>query len=360
MPFNATEYMIHYIEEKYKSNTIQIIENCCKRCLRGPTTIYDLRQISISDLISSGKIEPQLAVNAIHTGSAYHSTYLKDKIINVNSECVPCKYPANCNLTCVVCRGFIINRDEVQLDIWPGFFAHRACICACLYPGCKKFLPIPPTYLYLHRTVLMCEDHRSADALYKASLISTRTGMTNTNNAQKPDTNRPCIENRTHQIATPKLSVQAGNERQEGNPAMNPVKRNEPISRHTPQLQTKASIITKRPKKQAKADKFEEKGRSADITSFFAAPLNKPRCKQKAQTEDHEPRQLIRNKSTGEVFAYWKGNVAHHIETDEVLFTRENKELTSHPRRNKKLDFTPPMDMPPVTHDPVDQPTQQG
>ena len=50
------------------------------------------------------------------------------------------------------------------------------------------------------------------------------------------------------------------------------------------------------------------------------------------------PRRFIRNKETGEVFGYWKGNQAFHIETDEPLFPYEPKPINT----NVKFDYTPP------------------
>jgi hypothetical protein len=53
-------------------------------------------------------------------------------------------------------------------------------------------------------------------------------------------------------------------------------------------------------------------------------------------------RRFIRNKETGDVFGYWKGNTAYHIETDELLFSNESK-LSKLSNPNTKFHYTPPI-----------------
>ncbi len=79
------------------------MEGCCRKCLRGTPSGYNLQKNFIKH------------------------PYLRDSVINMKSEEKPCKYPGNCDLKCVLCFSLIINSDDVELDIWPGFKVHKAC-----------------------------------------------------------------------------------------------------------------------------------------------------------------------------------------------------------------------------------------
>jgi hypothetical protein len=317
MPFSAAQFVTDYLETKYPSEKLAIINGCCRTCLRGTPVVHDLKRTSISTLIKSSTLEPFLTINAIHTGSAYHAAYLKDKIINVRSDPEPCHYPGNCNLTCLTCRSLILNQDGVEVEIWPGFKVHRACASPCLYPGCKTFLPTLPVYLGLQRAALMCEAHKDTDAFRKLSISAapvSRAGQT------MPVKNPPKQTKQPSPPAPPKLDL-------------TPAKLEQP-PRKTFQF-----------KKQqlAKADKFQERGKSKNILTFFHAQASKPdkqtlAAAVKATSTPGEERRFLRNKETGEIFGYWKGNQAYHIDTDELLFNRD-KEPQGRP---VKLDFTAP------------------
>jgi hypothetical protein len=63
-----------------------------------------------------------------------------------------------------------------------------------------------------------------------------------------------------------------------------------------------------------------------------------------SKTAPREERKYIRNKKTNEIFAYWDGNRAIHIETQKVLFTRgqqddEMREIKKGKDSKRSLDF---------------------
>jgi hypothetical protein len=264
------EFVSEYLERRYHRPTITVMNGCCRQCLRGEPSGYDLKKKSIKELMIEGEIEPHQIASAFYTGSAYHAPYFKEMVINVKSEEIPCKYPGNCNLTCIICRSLITKGDEVELDIWPGFKAHKSCTARCQYPCCPNFIPTLPAYLSTR--TLLCKSHAPEKIEPEIAVIEPKPSKTET---------------------------------------------------FTPRKTFKKPIL-------AKADKFDEKGKSKSILTFLDASKKKVEV-EKVQVV--QPR-LLKNKTTGKVFGYWKDGTAYHIDTDMPLF--QTKEVST------KFDYSPP------------------
>lgn len=335
MPINATEYMTEYLEGKYPYEYLTILENCCQSCLRGSAVKHDLTKLSVRDLFKSGAIDPDLAINSIHTGSAYHSTYIKTTIIDprISREKHKCSHPGNCNLTCVVCRGLIVNGDNVSVDRWPGFSVHKACVTRCLYPCCQNYLPTLPAYMCLQRPALMCETHKSSDMLRKAPP------------AARVEKRKP--------IPGPIV------------PAERPISLPQPPTEPKivpPDPPAKKTFQFKRPPQKAKADKFQEGGRSKDLRVFFGGlnpvkksnPTSDPKAGGKRlvkitgggtmeiDLEGIPGRRYLKCKSNEEIFGYREGGKAYHILTGEELFQGDPSARAG--VKPLKLDFSAPPD----------------
>lgn len=334
MPFDVNTFVSDYLKQKYSRPCITIMEGCCRKCLRGKPVGYNLKQKSIKDLMDDGEIDPYQIASAFHIGSAYQSPYFKDSIINMKSEAEPCKYPGNCDLKCVLCFSLIVNKDDVELDIWPGFKVHKACTSLCLFPCCQKRLPTLPAYLSLQRSTLMCDMHKDSNAFHKVS-ISTATA----------------VQERMEAMSKKKVQHHTPKPIKQPQPLPNPEIPNQPsgVLIISSEPAVKKTFSFKRPLGKAKADKFDERGKSKSILKFFETPkAAAAKAKKianedalKASKTDEAPRRFLRNKETGEIYGEWRGDHAYHIETNELLFTRDK---TSHATgRPVKFDFTPPI-----------------
>ena len=335
---STVNFVADYLECKYPYSSIQITEECCKKCIRAhKSTKYNLENTSFKDLIERGAMEPHQAANAFHAGSAFHKACLKSDIISVKADGKPCKYPGNCELNCIVCRSLIEN-DGVELpDYWPGFKAHKKCVTPCLHPGCKSFLPTLPVYMRVERSEALCAMHANPKSQPKMIRVA----------AIKPS-NPILVKPVTPQkYPNPPQVNKMIKIYQEPKPTRLPQPLPEPRIVPEPVKVKKTFSFKKQTK--AKADKFDEHGKSKSIIAFFHSdpsnqsnPSNpfKPTQLQiqavMQSAKEEPPRRFIRNKETGDVFGYWKGNTAYHIETEEPLFSNESKPT------NTKFDYTPP------------------
>jgi hypothetical protein len=303
------------------------MEGCCRKCLRGTPAGYDLKKKPIKELMDKGEIDPYQIASAFHIGSAYQAPYFKDIVINMKSEAKPCKYPGNCEQKCVLCFSLIINSDDVELDIWPGFKVHKACTSPCLYPCCRTRLPTLPAYLSLQRSTLMCDTHKDSNAFHRVS-ISTATA----------------VQERKEAISAKKLPTMT----MLPQPGPGPEIRFVPTVLSDPAV--KKTHTFKKPLGKAKADKFDERGKSKSILKFFQTPRAAANLARKAIQEDalkaskmdDAPRRFLRNKETGEIFGEWKGDRAYRIGTDEELSFTRDKVTFGAPA---KFDYSPPVSM---------------
>lgn len=314
--FDVKAFVADCLRQKYNRPSISVMEGCCRKCLRGTPTVHNLKKKPIKELMDEGEINPFQIASAFHIGSAYQTPYFKDTVISMKSEERPCKYPGNCNLTCVLCFSFI-NSDGV--DLCSGFQAHKACTTACLHPCCKQRLPTLPAYLSTQRSNLMCDLHKDSNVFQKLS-ISTPIH-------KKPILPPPRQISLPAPLPEPKVV-----------PQLTPVK--------------KTFAFKKQPK--AKADKFE-RGNDVSILNFFQSPNHGPNAKTNQNAKKQAvalaasklpdaPRRFIRNKETGEIFGYWKGDQKFRFDNDEPLefksqFNPQEKPYGS----NITFDFTPPI-----------------
>jgi hypothetical protein len=333
MPFDVSSFVGDYLTRKYNRPCITVMEGCCRKCLRGTPAGYNLKKKSIKDLMDEGEIDPYQIASAFHIGSAYQAPYFKDSVISMKSEPKPCKYPGNCELKCILCFSLIVNSDDVELDIWPGFRVHKACTSLCLFPCCQKRLPTLPAYLSLQRSTLMCDLHKDSNAFHKLS-ISTATAVQKSKEAAMLKKPVNPILKPARQLQPSDLSQPSG--------VLIITSPTEPAVKKTFSFKKPLGKAGK-----AKADKFDERGKSKSILKFFHTPRADSAKERKAVQEealkasklDDAPRRFLRNKETGEIFAEWRGDSAYHIETNEVLFMRNG---SGHGPR-VKFDFTPPI-----------------
>lgn len=304
------------VGKKYHRPCITITEGCCRKCLKGTPTGHNLKKKSIKQLMDEGIIDPYQLASAFHFGSAYQAPYFKDSILNLQSEANPCKRPGNCNLTCVLCSSLIMNSDEVELSIWPGFKVHKACTGLCLHPCCKERLPTLPAYLS-QRSTLMCERHQDSNAFQRLTIRPL----------VPPSISRPLVPpSRPISLKPP--------------PEPRVVPPEPPIK--------KTHCFKKQPK--AKAEKFDERGKSVNILSFFGGATNKAlptdvkvqQAALAASKREDAPRRFIRRKDTGEIFGYWKNDQAFSTEDDQPLNFKSDFNRVPY-SSNIKFDFTPPV-----------------
>lgn len=305
--FEVKAFVSDCLRQKYHGPCITVMDGCCRKCLRGTPITHNIKKKSVRELMDEGEINPFQIASAFHIGSAYQAPYFKNAIINVKSEEKPCKYPGNCNQTCVLCFSFI-NSDGV--DLCSGFQAHKACTSPCLYPCCKQRLPTLPAYLGAQRSDLMCDVHKDSDAFKRLSI-------------SPPFQKKPIY------------------------PPPKPISLRPPEPKTVPLPVKKTFVFKKLPK--AKASKFE-RGNDVSILDFFKSPnpqnpKNPKDTKQAdalaASKRPDAPRRFIRNKETGEVFGYWKGDQKFRIDNDEPL---EFKSQSEKPYgSNITFDFTPPI-----------------
>ena len=325
MSFDVKAFVADHLKRRYHRPCITVMDGCCRICLRGTPSGYDLKKKTIRDLMDEGKIDPYQIANAFHVGSTYYQPYFKEIVVNMKSDAAPCQYPGNCNLKCVLCFSLIMNSDDVELDIWPGFKVHKSCTSPCLFPCCPKRLPTLPAYLSLQRSTLMCELHQDSSAFNRLS-VSTATAIQERKEALNSIQKQPPCPMKHPELDNVDIP-------------------SEPAVKTPSQLKTTHSF--KKPAAKAKADKFDERGKSKSIFHFFQTPkAAEAKAKKKVQEEaikasklDDAPRRFIKNRETGEIFGYWKGNDAYHIETNELLFTRDTP-MNCGPT---KFDFSPPV-----------------
>lgn len=306
--FDVKAFVVDCLRQKYKQPNIKLMEGCCRKCLRGTPITHNIKKKPLEELMDEGVINPYQIASAFHIGTAYQAPYFKNTVISMISEEKPCKYPGNCNLTCVLCFSFI-NSDGV--DLCSGFQAHKGCTTACLHPCCKQRLPTLPAYLSTQRSTLMCDLHKDSNVFQRLSI---------SNPTKKPILPPP------RQISLPAPLPE---------PKIVP-----PVAQLTPVKKTLA--FKKQPK--AKADKFE-RGNDVSILNFFQSPnLTKQKQIQEAALAASKlpdaPRRFIRNKETGVIFGYWKGDQKFRFDNDEPLEFKE-KPYGS----NITFDFTPPINL---------------
>jgi hypothetical protein len=211
-----------------------------------------------------------------------------------------------------------MNSDDVELSIWPGFKVHKACTTLCLHPCCGERLPTLPAYLSLQRSTLMCERHKDSNVFQK--LVISRPLVPPSRPTRLP---QPPPEPR---IVPP-----------------------EPVIKKT-------HCFKKQPK--AKAEKFDERGKSINILSFFGGPTDIKEFKElkelkelkvqqaalAASKREDAPRRFIRRKDTGEIFGYWKNDQAYSTEDDKPLNFKSDFNRVPY-SSNIKFDFTPPISL---------------
>lgn len=307
--FDVKDIVCGTLARKYHRTSITAMEGCCRKCHRGTPAIYNLKKKSIPELMDEGVIDPYQTASAFHIGSAYQAPYFKNTVINMKSEEAPCKYPGNCNLTCVLCFSLIMNSDGVELDIFSGFQVHKACTTLCLHPCCRRRLPTLPAYLSPQRSPLMCDLHKKSNAFQKLLITIP---------VKKPI----C-------------------------PPPRPISLPLPEPKYVPVAPVKKTFSFKKQPK-AKADKFERRDNTS-LLNFFHSPKLIKAADKKAQEaalaaskRDDAPRRFIRNKETGEIFGYWKGDQKFRIDNDEPLEFKS----TSYEKpygSNITFDFTPPI-----------------
>lgn len=313
---NVKNFVSDYLESRYNFPHVFITEGCCKRCLRGTPVKYSLEDTTFKELMENGAMEAHQAACSFSC-SKFRPGSFANELINVNSAPKPCKYPKNCDLTCIVCRALIEGEEGAELpDVWPGFTAHKQCLGRCAHPCCGKRLPVLPIYMFPQRSDLKCDAHKDTKKTPKA----------------------PIMHAKMVPAEPPRQIYQAPK------PTRLPPPLQEPRV-VPPEPAVKKTFTFKKPATKAKADKFNEKGRSKDILAFFRSPKQGETAEEVVQAvaqsaKEDPPRRFIRNSKTQEIFGFWEGDRAYHIETLEPLRMFNQREYIA---PKVKLDFTPPI-----------------
>ena len=356
--YDPKKYMASFLIHHYKGRSIQILHGCCRKCLKhGQPVIHDLQNQPWSSLFD-GIIDPYQTASVFFPGSQFHMAHFKKPILDLSAQELPCKYPATCEQTCLMCNKYI-DGPGIELKDWPGFKVHAQCTTRCQYTACQKRLPDFPAYINYQRSQFLCEEHQLTKGFQCMSIGGA---------PPKPPTTPV-------RAFTPKLLSQAAKEVKENveSPKPKPILvRSSPSATTTTTTTTtttkapstpeemkkrpdtptiKKTVTFKKHPGRARADKFNG-DRSKSITDFFAAP--KPSIIKQLLPMPEEPRRFIRDKQ-GVIYAYWKGDVAHCMKTDKVLFQRDFQRSNFSNKRiyAPKLDFTPPERFTPMEEDPT-------
>ena len=359
MLYDPKKYMASFLQQHYKGHSVQIVEGCCRKCLKnGKPSIYSLTTHPWSSLLDT-TIDPYQAAGVFHPGSQFHSSHFKKPLLNLRAPALPCKYPATCELTCLLCNRYI-DGPGIEMPQWPGFRVHAQCTSRCQNTNCQTRLPDFPAYINYERSLLVCEEHqltkgfqRMAIGAYVAPLLSeakseirkapapskpvslVRLTRTDSIHREKPDSPWPAGN----------LPKSVGLALAGAGPATPPKPDLKPTPKHDNPPAVRKTVTFKRPPGKARADRFNG-DRSRCIMDYFASPdklhtvPEAPLPQSLTPPDEVQPRRFLKNKH-GEVYAYWKGEYAHCIESDAVLF---KSSLSGRKLRAPvgKLDFTPP------------------
>jgi len=320
--FEPTKFVASFLSRHYKGHSVQVLRGCCRKCLKhGQPTIYSLATHPWSRLLEEETIDPYQTASVFYPGSKFHSAYFKKPVLNIKEPELPCKYPGTCELTCLLCNKFI-DGPGVELKDWPGFKVHAQCTAKCQFFGCTERLPDFPAYISYQRSNFMCDQHGK-------SLHDCMQGLTLT--AITPTLVSARKEVKENHVAKPTPLPK---------PAA-PIEKKPEQVKKTVHFKADSNFKSNYKKTRARADKFDG-DKSKAITDFFLSPKA---AKPTPPSREEAPRRFIRNKK-GEIYAHWKGDCAHCIKTDAVLFRSTNfsgRRVGSEPKC--KLDFTPPQSL---------------
>ena len=344
MLYDPKKYMASFLEQHYKGHSVQIVEGCCRKCLKnGKPSIYSLSAHPWSSLFLQNTIDPYQAAGVFHPGSQFHSSHFKKPLLNLQAPALPCKYPATCELTCLLCNRYI-DGPGIEMPQWPGFRVHAQCTSRCQNTNCQTRLPDFPAYINYERSLLVCEEHqltkgfqRMAIGAYVAPLLSQA----------KPEVRKVPIPVRPVSLSRPpSLSTLAQDSPRQEVPRpstpMPPSTPFKPILKAENPPPVKKTVTFKKPPGKARADKFNG-DRSRCIMEYFTSPNKLPAVPETLHStppDEVQPRRFLKNKH-GAIYAYWKGEYAHCIDTDAVLFKSSLSGRKLHSPVGK-LDFTPP------------------
>ena len=357
MLYDPNKYMAAYLEHHYKGPSVQIVQGCCRKCLKhGKPSIFNLSTHPWSSLLGE-TIDPYQSAGVFHPGSQFSRSHFKKPLLNLKAPELPCKYPGTCELTCLLCNRYIVDGPGIELAQWPGFKVHVQCTSRCQHPNCQARLPDFPAYINYERSMLVCEEHqltkgfqRMALGAYMPPLVSQCKPEVKSP-ADMKKTPRPVSLSRpvspSKQVSPSKAAAVPPTKEFVKTPVKSALRPADPASKPPIPRKTdaepavKKTVQFKTPKKplgKARADKFNG-DKSQCITDFFKNPsapvsLTPP-------PEDDQPRRFIRNKQ-GEIYAYWKGEFAHCLKTDAVLFKSNFSGKGKVGGARYKLDFTPP------------------
>jgi hypothetical protein len=323
--YDPKKYISTFMSQHYKGHSIQILEGSCKKCLKhGNPVIYKLATHPWSRLLEENIIDPYQVASVFFPGSQFHSAHFKKPILNLKAPELPCKYPAICEQTCLICSGFI-DGQGIELKEWPGYKVHAQCTSRCQSINCPVRLPDFPAYISYQRSQFMCEEHQLTKGFQRMSIGAITPPLVS--HARKQTVESP---------KTPKpvsLSLPKKSALKPSTPPTTPPK----PAQDTPQI--KKTVQFKKRLGKAKADKYDG-DKSQCIINFFRQPAAKAAP---SSSPEEPPRRFIRNKS-GVIYAYWKGENAHCIETDRVLFKANFSSSSLSGKRvyAPKFDFTPP------------------
>jgi hypothetical protein len=320
--YDPKKYIAGFLSQHYKGPSVQILEGSCRKCLKhGQPVIYKLATHPWKTLLEQDIVDPYQVASVFFPGSQFHTAHFKKPVLNLKAQALPCKYPATCEQTCLICNGFI-DGPGIEMVEWPGFKVHAQCTTRCQSINCPVRLPDFPAFINYQRSQFMCEEHQGCNQLAKGFQCMSIGAII-----------QPLASQAKSKIAEYKQPKPVSLSPNKKPPPPAPTK--PAPTNPTPTKPTK-TVHFKKPGK-AKADKFDG-DKSQSIKSFFRSPAKvfKP------NEVKVEPRRFIRNKF-GTVFAYWKGQSAHCIETDKELFKANFPSAGSVGYGPKmKLDFTPP------------------
>lgn len=219
----------------------------------------------------------------VKNGIKYRRSQFVRPLFTISKPGQPCQNQAKCDPRCLMCWGLLDaeTQETVSPQPWPHLKVHQKCCTKCEHPGCQAFLPA------LQRS-LPCRAPSTCPMHAKAPMRPA---------APPPDLLLPPV------ILSP------------------------PAKTHLPAVKT----IIKRPEPaKTRLDKINAQTKSPSVAGFFASPQ-----RQAVPAPAEPPRRFLRDKKSGEPYAYVVGGTAFHVDTHLPLFQDQ-------PPVRTKFDFTPP------------------
>jgi hypothetical protein len=372
----AANYM-----KAYKGRTINVYSGYCPVCLF--TRERKLHSVDWPKLFEEGTVQPTQVLNAFDAGdsgvtsaagapsssSSFRRPYFARNIINLNLPGPPCQR-VSCDPICWICGGLLDSETQtiVHADSFPLLNVHKTCCMQCQHPGCSRYIETVKRYILPKNTTRLCSEHRGGEskrAFQPRPLPEDARIEEPEPRIPHPPVPHPADVKRPLQRV---VLVAAAGEDPTGTTTEGSPKKKPPVPATTTTGRTVAAASTL---VKNRLQRFSAECKSYAISGFFQAPAGQQMEKQGPEKKKTAPtaapprvatpmppapsssvsrrqaggsggednRRFLRNKDTGEIYAYMKDNQWLRCDNNEPLFVTDPP---SPPCKRKKFDFSPP------------------